>query len=156
MKGWLKYLLFLAVILAMVVWLGGFLDKKEKPAEVSRPAKVVSGLEFGQVKKVEVLDAPYAGQVVADKRVELSTRVMGKIVGLYVKEGQRVSPGQLLVSVDAQDIQAQVSAVEHQIKQAEQALASANAHYEAVRKTFERYSQLLKEGAVTPQEFDQI
>ncbi len=156
MKGWIKYAVFVLIILAMVVWLGGFFAKKEKPGEVSKEARTVQGISTGTVEKLSEVLSPYTGQIVADKRVEVSTRVMGKVKGVLVKEGDRVRAGQLLVSIDAEDIQAQTEAVNHQITQAEQALRSAIANYEAVKKTFERYSTLLKEGAITQQEFDQV
>ncbi|MCS7196463.1 MAG: efflux RND transporter periplasmic adaptor subunit [Aquificaceae bacterium] len=156
MKGWLKYLIFALIIFAMVLWLGGFLTKKEKPSELSRQVITLQGLETGLVEKVEQISSPYVGHVVADKRVEVATRVMGRIKGLFVKEGQSVRAGQVLVSIDGEELQAQVSAMEHQVTQAEQALKSALANYEMVKKTFNRYSNLLKEGAITQQEFDQI
>ncbi|RME10657.1 MAG: efflux RND transporter periplasmic adaptor subunit [Aquificota bacterium] len=156
MKGWIKYAVFVLIILAMVVWLGGFLTKKEKPGEVSQEAKVVHGITTGNVERLSEVLSPYTGQIVADKRVEVSTRIMGRVKHVLVKEGDSVRMGQLLVSIDAEDIRAQAEAVQHQIAQAEQALRSASANYEAIKKTFERYSALLKEGAITQQEFDQI
>ncbi|MEJ7555082.1 MAG: efflux RND transporter periplasmic adaptor subunit [Aquificaceae bacterium] len=156
MKGWIKYALFILVILAMVIWLGGFLTKKEKAGEISKEAKVVHGISIGTVEKLSEVLSPYTGQIVADKRVEVSSRIMGRVKSVLVKEGDSVRVGQLLVSIDAEDIQAQIEALNHQMVQAEQALRSAIANYEAVRKTFERYSALLKEGAITQQEFDQV
>ncbi len=156
MKGWIKYVVFVFIILAMIVWLGGFLSKKEKPGEVAKQIKTVQGITLGTVERLSEVLSPYTGQIVADKRVEVSTRIMGKVKGVFVKEGDSVRAGQILVSVDAEDVQAQADAVGHQISQAEQNLRSAMANYEAVKKTFERYSALLKEGAITQQEFDQI
>ncbi|MCS7307757.1 MAG: efflux RND transporter periplasmic adaptor subunit [Aquificaceae bacterium] len=156
MRTWVKYGLFSLIILAMVLWLGGFFTKKEKPGEEQRQVSVVQGLEVGVVEKATEIPSFYTGHVVTDKRVEVATRVMGRVKELLVKEGQMVRAGQLLISVDGEDIQAQVSAVEQQVLQAEQALKSANAHFETVKKTFERYSALLKEGAITQQEFDNM
>ena len=156
MKGWIKYLLFVLVIIGMIIWLGGFLSGKEKPGEVRGERPIVEGLTIGTVEKVSQIETSYSGQIVADKRVEISTRLMGKVTGVYVKEGQAVKKGQLLLSIDAEDIRAQALAVEGQIGQAEQALKAAMANLEAVKKTYERYSALLKEGAITQQEFDQI
>ncbi|MCS6957123.1 MAG: efflux RND transporter periplasmic adaptor subunit [Aquificaceae bacterium] len=156
MRSWVKYGVFLLIIFAMVLWLGGFLAKKEKAGEIKRESPHVQGLTVGQVEKAIEVVSYYAGQVVADKRVEVSTRLMGKIKGVFVEEGQSVKLGQTLVSIDAEDIKAQASALDHQVAQAEQALRSAMAQHDAVKKTFERYSALLKEGAITQQEFDQV
>ncbi len=156
MRPWIKYLAFLLVIFVIVLWLGGFFARKEKPGEVQRERSLVEGIKIGAVEKVSQIEAPYTGQVVADKRIEIATRLMGRIREVYVKEGQEVKAGQLLATVDAEDIRSQISALDNQILQAQEALRAAMANYEAVGKTYERYLALLKEGAITQQEFDQI
>ncbi len=156
MKPWVKYLVFLLIIFAMVLWLGGFLTHREKPGEVQEEKPLVEGIKTGTVEKLFQVEAPYTGQVIADKRVEISTRLMGKITGIYVKEGQKVKVGQLLAVVDAEDIKSQMGAVDSQILQAQEGLKAAMANYEAVSKAYERYLALLREGAITQQEFDQV
>lgn len=156
MKTSIKYGAFVLIILAMIIWLGGFLSKREKPAEIPKQAPVLQGIETGFVEKAEEVSMPYTGHVVADKSVEVSTKIMGRIRGVFVNEGQTVEAGQPLLDIDEEEIQAQVSTAEHQIAQAEEALKSAIANYEAIKKTYDRYSALLKEGAITQQEFDQI
>lgn len=152
----LKYAVFVLTMAVIVLWLGGFFFKKEKAGEVAKEGKLVEGIRTERVEVVDTLYTPYTGTVVADKRAEISTRLMGRVRQVLVKEGQYVKEGQLLVVIDAQDIQAQVSAVEKQVEQARHAYSSALANYEAVRKTYERYSALLRDGAITQQEFDQI
>ncbi|WP_448588508.1 efflux RND transporter periplasmic adaptor subunit [Thermocrinis sp.] len=156
MRGYVKYGLFLLVIILSILWLGGFLSKKLSTQEVKKEVKVVQGLELGVVERLKQAESSYAGFVVADRRAEVSTRLMGKVVSVNVKEGECVSAGRMLVRVDATDVQAQVQAVEKQKEQAEQAYRSALAQYEAVKKTYDRYSKLLKDGAITQQEFDQV
>ncbi len=156
MRGWIKYVAFAFLMLLIVLWLSGFFAKKEKAGEIKEEKATVDGLLIGSVEKVSEVSSPYSGQVVADKRIEITTRVMGRVKGVFVEEGQRVRLGQRLVEVDAEDIKAQILAINEQIAQAEQALRSAMANYEAVQRTFERYSRLLKEGAITQQEFDQV
>jgi multidrug efflux pump subunit AcrA (membrane-fusion protein) len=39
---------------------------------------------------------------------------MGRVLRVYVKEGECVRAGRLLVSIDASDVQAQVNAIEQQ------------------------------------------
>jgi len=156
MKGYLKYILFLVVILLSILWLGGFLRERIPTKEVVQEVRLIEGLEIGQVERLEQIDYAYTGTVVADKRAEVSSRLMGRVVSVSVKEGDCVGAGRLLVSLDARDIQSQVQAFEKQKEQAEFAYKSAMAHYEAIKKTYERYLNLLKESAITQQEFDQI
>ncbi|MCX8164622.1 MAG: biotin/lipoyl-binding protein, partial [Aquificaceae bacterium] len=152
MKAWLKYGVFVLIILVMIVWLGGFLGHREGSKEFQRPATTLQKLELGVVEKTKIMLSPYTGHVTADRRIELSTKLTGRVKGVFAKEGQGVKAGQLLISIDAEDIISQASALDHQVAQAEQALRSAMAQHDAVKKTFERYSALLKEGAITQQE----
>ncbi|MDW8067055.1 MAG: efflux transporter periplasmic adaptor subunit, partial [Aquificaceae bacterium] len=66
MRSWVKYGVFLLIIFAMVLWLGGFLAKKEKAGEIKRESPHVQGLTIGQVEKAIEVVSYYAGQVVAD------------------------------------------------------------------------------------------
>ncbi|MCS7083996.1 MAG: efflux RND transporter periplasmic adaptor subunit [Aquificaceae bacterium] len=155
MKGFVKFGLFSLVILALIVWLGGFLGKKERLKNVERASQVVTGLGFEEVKQIEAYES-YSGQIVANKRIELSTKIAGKVLYLDAIEGQAVSKGQVLAKIDASDLSAQAQAFEYQKVQAQKLELSARAQLEEAQKTFERYSALLKEGAITQQEFDQV
>jgi len=156
MKGYLKYIGFLVVIALVVLWLAGVFRHKEKTEEIKTQAKVVEGIKVGRATLSDEVYNEYVGNVVAEDTAEISTRLAGMVKEVRVKEGDYVKRGQLLVVIDSSDISAQVGALEEQAQQAEEAYKSALAHYEAVRKTYERYEALLKENAITPQEFDQI
>jgi multidrug efflux pump subunit AcrA (membrane-fusion protein) len=114
MKGYIKYIAFLVVILLSILWLGGFFSKKISTKEVAKESKVVHGLTVGTVERLDYVETPYIGQVVADQRAEISSRIMGRVLKVHVKEGECVRAGRLLVSVDASDVQAQVNAIEQQ------------------------------------------
>jgi hypothetical protein len=47
MKGYIKYIAFLVVILLSILWLGGFFSKKIPTREVAKESKVVHGLTVG-------------------------------------------------------------------------------------------------------------
>jgi len=156
MSKYLKYMGFLVVISLVVLWLAGVFTHKEKSVQLEREQRLISGLKIGKAEKRQEVFVSYVGNIVADNIAEISTRVAGKITGVKVKEGQSVKRGQILLTIDASDILAQSNAVGEQVKQAEQAYRSALANYEAVKKTYERYQSLLRENAITQQEFDQI
>lgn len=67
MKGWIKYASFVLIILVMIIWLGGFLTKKEKPGEVFQKVEVVQGIVTGNVERLSEVLSHYTGQIVADK-----------------------------------------------------------------------------------------
>lgn len=83
---------------------------------VLRVRKKNKGTETIQVKVyplAEVNDNSFSlsGEVVAKQTVNVSTRMMGYINKIYVKPGDRVSQGQLLVSISNDDILAKKSQV---------------------------------------------
>lgn len=156
MKGYVKYIGFAVIMAVLIAWFAGVFSRKEDTYQVQKQPKVVSGVEVGQVEASDTTLYSFVGNVVALRTAEVSTKIMGKITSINVKEGDFVSAGKALFSVDASDIQAQVRASEQGIVQAQQAYTAAKANLEAVEKTYKRYEQLLKEGAITEQEFDQI
>ncbi|NPA32998.1 MAG: efflux RND transporter periplasmic adaptor subunit [Aquificae bacterium] len=157
MKTFLKYFFFLILpIVLIIMWLAGVFHPKIKTEHVKKEPKVVSGLEIETVKVVKEVPVAYTGTVVAGDRAEISTRVMGFVVDVRVKEGDFVKKGTTLFVVDPRDIKAQVNIMRERILQAEKNYNAAKAHYEAVKKTYERFKKLLKEGAITQHEFDQV
>jgi RND family efflux transporter MFP subunit len=85
--------------------------------------------------------------VVAVERAEVASRLMGYISNIAVVEGQAVSRGQRLFSVDPLDVQGQVDQAHAGVAQAESAYADAKAD-------FERFSNLYKEEVVSRQQLD--
>ena len=59
----------------------------------------------------------FAGILEEDKKMNLAFRVAGPILKYYVKEGDYVKKGQLIVEMDARDYEVQKQAVETQAKQ---------------------------------------
>lgn len=75
------------------------------------------------------------GAVASKKNVLLSAEAMGKIVSVHVKEGQRVSAGQTLVSLDA-------DVLRNNIKQ-------VNTQLDLAKEVFERQDRLWKKNIGT-------
>ena len=100
----------------------------------------------------------------------LSSKAMGNILAIHVREGDRVRTGQLLIEIDDRDTKAQlqkaqaglreVQAAEEEIEQTIRAAESARDAAEAGRSlalaTFTRYKSLLDEKSVSRQEFDEV
>jgi len=87
--------------------------------------------------------------VVAEQQAQVASRLMGYIRSIDVEEGQQVRQGQRLFSIDPVDIQGQVEQARASLQQAEDAQKDA-------KLEFERFSALLKEEAVTRQQFEKM
>jgi len=85
--------------------------------------------------------------VVATERAEVASRLMGYISNIAVVEGQAVTRGQRLFSVDPLDVQGQVDQARAGVAQAESAYIDAKAD-------FERFGNLYKEEVVSRQQLD--
>ena len=157
MRGLIKYTVFLILPVALVVlWLAGVFHPRLSAKEVERPTNTVTGLKIEKVQVIDRSKVSFSGTVVASDRAEISTRTMGYVSYVGVKEGDYVKKGKLLLRIDPRDTKAQVEAAKQRLAQAEQGYQAALANFEAVKKTYERFKKLLEAKAVTQHEFDMV
>ncbi|WP_022663524.1 efflux RND transporter periplasmic adaptor subunit [Paucidesulfovibrio longus] len=83
------------------------------------------------------------GTVVSDDRIELSSRVVGFIESLEVREGQSVKEGDLLVKIDSTDI-------EENIRQNAASLTATAQELQDAKRDVVRYEKLVQTGAIAP------
>lgn len=109
----------------------------------------------------ELREAP--GSIRAIDSADLSARAVGNVSAIHVKEGEQVQKGQLLVTIDTRELDAQArragaagSEVASAIAGAEAAADAARARYELAQSTWKRYSVLRERNSVSPQEFDEV
>lgn len=100
------------------------------------------------VKPLPAAEA-YTGTVMSRDAVVVSTKMMGRVLRIYVEEGQAVKKGQPLVEVDAAEAQ---SALE----QARAGLAAAEVAAANARRDLERFTALREEKAVTEHQLEQV
>ncbi|MGA0565161.1 efflux RND transporter periplasmic adaptor subunit [Ancylobacter sp. VNQ12] len=97
------------------------------------------------VTKVVLADASVTytvpGSVISDGRIEVSSRVVGFIEQLDVREGQKVSRGDLLVRIDQTDI-------DEAIRQAKAGVRAAGQDLQDGELDVQKYEGLARSGAV--------
>lgn len=76
------------------------------------------------------------GTLVADDRVEIASRLMGYIRDIKVREGSPVKEGQLLLTIDPTEIEAQRAEAEARVSQARARSVEAQADYERYKTLF--------------------
>jgi len=99
-----------------------------------------SGGVWVEVKQADLpAEVSATGTVVprVGAQVKVGPRVSGKLEHLYVKVGDKVEKGQVLAVVEQKDLQANVSRMESQVKDAEAALAYAQANFKRISKLYE-------------------
>jgi RND family efflux transporter MFP subunit len=138
------------------------------PPEAVRPVKTML---IG--KGAESYVRTFPGRVEAAKSVDLAFQVPGLVIGLPVKEGQRVGRGQVVGRLRQTEYQARREATQGQLEQGlavldtlktgerseeqlrrEAALRAAEAKLANARTEFERYARLLPTGSVSTSEYE--
>jgi RND family efflux transporter MFP subunit len=119
-------------------WMGGS-SNAQGP---QRPRMVSVELAKAERKSMPV-DVDAIGMVTPISSVALKSRLETTIVSVHFEDGAKVSEGDLLFTLDARQIDAQ-------IEQAEGVLAKDQAQLEGAQRDVRRYSDLIGKGA-TPQ-----
>ncbi len=103
------------------------------------------------------------GTVGARTTSTLSSKIMGVVKAIHVREGDLVEKDDLLVELDDRQPTAQLQQAEAALAEARRALESAKSARDAAeagadlaRATHDRYSKLLEEESVSRQEYDEV
>lgn len=93
--------------------------------------------------------------------VDVATKVGGRLATLTPHEGDRVEKGQIVATLDAEDIAAQLRAAEAQVRQAQEAtretregVRKADADVSLARMTLNRSQELVQKGFITGDKLD--
>ncbi len=102
------------------------------------------------------------GTVRARTATVLSSKVMAYVREISVQVGDRVRQGQLLITLDAQDLESNVrraeaadAEVQSAIPEADNGVAGAKANLDLAQSTFKRMEELASRKSISNQEFDE-
>lgn len=152
----------LAVIVVVVLAAIGLLSRRGGPKALEA--------DFGTVARRPALQSfvTASGEIVAERYADIGSSVMGRLVTLAVKEGDRVRAGQVLARIDpvqarsgAESASAALSALQadargagDQVRAAQADLAAATARATEARKAAERARDLRSGGLLPQSDFD--
>lgn len=97
-----------------------------------------------------------AGTIHAKETATISAQVPGPIRRVFVQAGDRVSAGQLLVTLDDAAMQSSLNQASAAQAAAEKQQAAAQANAQLAAGTLARYEILRDQKSVSPQEFDEV
>lgn len=157
MKAFKKYLIFFIIPMVIIIlWLGGVFEPKVSPGEKLLKPRVIKNVNTITVSESAPVEEEFDGIVSAKNQAAIATRLMAKVIGVFVNDGECVRRGQLLVKLDDSDISNMVAQANYGAAQARDQLKAAEANLEAISKTYQRFKSLIKSGAVTRQEYDEV
>jgi HlyD family secretion protein len=120
-----------------------------------RPAQEVTVAVVSRLYPAQayaVLNA--SGYVVAQRKAAVSSKSTGRLAYLGVEEGSRVKKGQVMATLENEDLVATRNQAAAQIKEAQAALAQAQADLHLSSLQYQRYKSLWEQDLVARQDYD--
>ena len=146
----LLYTGFVVGVVLLMLWLAGKFTRKV-PTEIASSAEA-GQISAGQTAVVRAITVPRTESAVGQVRAVLETSIGSKLLarGLEVKAaaGQFVKAGDVLVRLDDTDLRAK-------LRQVEAAQQAAEAVRNQALADEQRYAELLRRKAVSPQQYEQ-
>ena len=150
---WKRMLVVVVGLLAIVisiVWLSGGFEKKIHidDIQIVDPVTISDANRIAVEKKIGPAIEWVSGTLVSAKHTTVASRVLARVEEVYVRAGDDVSEGDILIKLDARDLQARV-------EQVQQELQAAETKRNLARTERDRNERLLRESAVSRERYDQ-
>lgn len=128
----------------------------ERQKVVAAPESL-SNVSVVQVQMANVSDVVEAvGTLRAAETSQLASQMMGNIVEIRVREGDRVQRGQVLAVIDDAQPRAALDRATAADLAAQQEISASESDFTLAQATFKRYETLHERKSVSAQEFDEI
>lgn len=146
-----------AAIVLIGVTLGGMTACSESGRVQATAPETVSNVSVIVAERTKVPDWLEAvGTVRAAQTSQVASQLMGTIVEIRAREGDRVEQGQVLAALDDAQPRAAVEQATAALAAAGKEVAAADSDFGLAEVTLKRYQQLYEKKSVSPQEFDEI
>lgn len=128
----------------------------ERRAQAAAP-EMVTNVSMIVAQKTTLPDWLEAvGTVRAAQTSQVASQIMGNILEIRAREGDRVQNGQILAVIDDSQPHASVEQATAAVTAAEKEVSAADSSFVLAEATLKRYQQLYEKKSVSPQEFDEI
>lgn len=141
MKNAIKF----SFLAASGIWLAACSGEQQQSVRQSNPVPVVVTTPTSSGGNL----VSVSGQVQSQQTAVISTRVMGFVQKVLVANGQTVKQGQLLATINSDDILAKRAQATAMVQEAEAALALA-------KKDYDRFTELYKQQSASSKEYENI
>jgi RND family efflux transporter MFP subunit len=134
-----------------------FVFNRHKPVHISNTGIAVQNVTIATIHKKDINDFYEAAGTIQSKTISIiSSRIMGAVTDVLVKQGDKVTAGQELLLIDDSDLTQRTKAVQAAYTEAAKSLETAKSNMTLAETTYNRYKQLYDEKAITGQEMDQM
>ncbi len=135
--------LLLLILLALYFW---------GPLRPAQEVAVAVASRLYPAQAFTVLNA--SGYVVAQRKAAVSSKSTGRLAYLGVEEGSRLKKGEVLATLENEDLVAARNQAAAGVKEAEAGLATAQAELADAELQHQRYKTLVEKDLVARQDFD--
>ncbi len=139
------------IVLVAIAGAGGWLWLRGAEAAPVKTV-VVAARASGAGAAGAVLNA--SGYVTARRRATVSSKVTGKVIEVFVEEGQAVRRGQVLARLDDSVIRSALAVAEAQLESARHGAAEDEARLREAELNLQRQTSLVQQGVVGRAELD--
>jgi membrane fusion protein, multidrug efflux system len=147
-------------LIPSTLWLAGCSESPREVASSKTPPVAVSVVPVAEQQWPSIYEA--TGTVRARTSAVIAAKLLGYVRDVKVQAGDRVREGQLLVTLDARDLdvnaskaEAALDEVRSSIPEADNAVAGAKASLDLAQATFNRMQELWNKKSISNQEFDE-
>ncbi len=152
----MKKLGWILVIVLIVIGLVAVRMKRMHEKESAPLVKIVPpAVQVATVAEGRVVHTRHVlGTVIGSDEAEVAPRIMGRVLGVRVREGAMVKAGQLLAVIDPREIQDAVAQAEAEVAAAREALTAARSAYDAQHAATARDKTLFEAKAISQEQWD--
>jgi len=150
-KVFFSFIFFLVIIIILFFLTGilsfsekiksGSIDLQQKEPDINKQIKL-------EETEIPVIYST-VGTVQSREEIKISSRIIAKITNIYVREGDKIKKGDLLVSLDDSDLKANLAKTMEKLKE-------AKALFSLAEKELERTRILYEKNAVSKKVFDEV
>ncbi len=149
-----RYSFVIAIAMLAVAGLTGCTSEKNPPSSNAEVVHDVQAMTISQSTVPDVLES--VGTIHAAETAQLSSQMMGNVVAVTVREGDRVHRGQLLASIDEAQPRVALERAQAGLTAADHEVAAVAAEAVLADATMKRYQMLFDKKSVSPQEMDEV
>jgi RND family efflux transporter MFP subunit len=148
------------LLMPLTLWLAGCSESPREATSSKTPPAPVRVVAVAEQQIPSVYEA--TGTVRARTSAVVAAKLLGYVREVKVQAGDRVREGQLLIALDARDLdvnsrraEAALDEVRSAVPEADSAVAGAKANLDLVQTTFNRMQELWNKKSISNQEFDE-
>ena len=145
-----KAIIIVVVLLVVIVAVMAVKRKKAELASLPTPQVAEKSVQVARVATGPLESTVhYLGFIEPYSKADLSARISGSILDINKREGEKVSSGELLVSIDDRELTQRATAAQAELLSAREKLAGAKSAYETQKSIYDRDVILVKAGAIS-------